>query len=130
MRKFVYYILPVIIWMIIIFLLSSRQSVSVSEEGALNFLFFKTLHVIEYAILFTLSFRAFLKGSKNEKKSKVVLKYALAVSLLYAISDELHQTFVPTRQGAVRDVFIDLFGMFLMYTYINRNRWFVKRFLT
>jgi VanZ family protein len=130
MSKFIYYTLPVIVWMIVIFLLSSRQKVGVSEEEAVNFLFFKTLHVIEYALLFALTFRAILQGSQNEKKSKKVLKYALVVSILYAISDEIHQTFVPTRQGAVRDVFIDLFGMLLMYTYINRNRWFVKQFLT
>ncbi len=35
---------------------------------------------------------------------------ALGVTVLYAASDEYHQTFVPTRHGAVTDVMIDTAG--------------------
>ncbi len=129
MKKYLYYYLPVAMWMTVIFALSSRHKVSVSEEYILNFLFFKMLHVIEYTFLFTLWFRAFLFGSKNKAKTKHTLKIAIVASLLYAISDEFHQTFVPSRQGTLRDVFIDLIGITGMYVYMYRNYWFVKRFL-
>lgn len=129
MRKKLYYFLPVVVWMIIIFLLSSKQRVSVSEEYALNFLFFKTLHVVEYAVLYILGFRAFLQGSNKNASTYSALKKAFVLSLIYAMSDELHQTFVPTREGTVRDVFIDLIGISLMYTYIRQNQWFVKKYL-
>jgi VanZ family protein len=33
------------------------------------------------------------------------------MALAYAISDEFHQTFVPGRSGAPRDVAIDLIGI-------------------
>ncbi len=36
---------------------------------------------------------------------------SLFVGMLYAISDEIHQLFVPGRSGQVRDVFIDTFGV-------------------
>lgn len=35
---------------------------------------------------------------------------ALAVTVAYAISDEIHQSFVPTRVGAAMDVAIDTAG--------------------
>ena len=35
---------------------------------------------------------------------------ALWVAVLYAATDEFHQTFVPTREGCLRDVFIDSTG--------------------
>jgi VanZ family protein len=34
----------------------------------------------------------------------------LALVLLYALSDELHQTFVPTRTASITDVMIDVLG--------------------
>lgn len=100
---------PVVIWMVIIFFLSTRQEIQISDERAVNFSFFKTLHVIEYAILYLLSYRAV----KNTlEKSNGVIPYAIAmgITLLYAASDEFHQTFVPTREGKVRDVIIDALG--------------------
>ena len=85
--------------MVVIFMLSGRESVQVADELILNFLFFKTLHVIEYAILFILYFRAL----KNPAA-------AFFLTLLYAAIDEIHQMFVPTREGRLRDVIIDGFG--------------------
>lgn len=93
----------------IIFYFSSLQRVEVSEKDIINFLFFKTLHVAEYAILYFLLFRA----SKNPL-------FSVIFAILYAILDEVHQTFVPTREGKLRDVIIDSFGVFLMYAYIKR----------
>lgn len=91
--------LPAIVWMIVIFLLSSRQSVSVSPDYWLNFLFFKTLHVFEYAILFVLYYRAWHH-----------FWFAFVLTIAYAVTDEVHQTMVPTREGKVRDVIIDGIG--------------------
>ena len=54
---------------------------------------------------------------------------AFIVAFLYAASDELHQTFVPTREGKPRDIAIDTIGMFLMYSYSKYKYTFVKRFL-
>jgi VanZ family protein len=35
---------------------------------------------------------------------------ALWVAVFYAATDEFHQTFVPSREGCVRDVMIDSTG--------------------
>ena len=100
---------PVVIWMLVIFVFSSRGRASVAEEYIINFLVFKTLHVLEYAWLFALSFRA-VKLSVPHQKKFVWGLAALVVTVLYAASDELHQTYIPTREGTPRDVIIDAIG--------------------
>jgi VanZ family protein len=105
---------PVVVWMTIIFLLSNRQSVQVSDQTVPNFIFFKTLHVIEYAILFTLNVRAF-KHTYTKATGKLWFYSALAITILYAMSDEIHQTFIPTREGRLRDVIIDASGAIIAW---------------
>ncbi len=35
---------------------------------------------------------------------------SLAAAVLFAVTDEIHQSFVPGREATVRDVVIDAFG--------------------
>ena len=100
--------LPPLIWMGVIFYLSSREKIAVSESYWLSFVFFKTLHLIEYGILFLLWYFALYK-------KKYGLKLAIFLSILYGMTDEWHQTFVPTREGRIRDVFIDSLGVILTW---------------
>ena len=109
---------PVILWMALIFALSARPSISVAEVPVINFVIFKFLHMVEYAILFFLILRA---TKYSSKKIRYVFLYAFLLSVLYAISDELHQTFIPTREGRIRDVLIDMAGIVIMYMYIKRR---------
>lgn len=127
-KKIFFYWLPAIIWMVIIFYLSARQKVTVSEDSLINFLVFKGLHMIEYAGLCFWLFRAFTsiirKATLSEK-----LTLALFLTILYSVSDEIHQTFIPTREGITRDVAIDSIGAFFMYIYIKNNLHFLKKLL-
>ncbi len=130
MNRFIRYWIPPLLWMALIFFMSSRTHTSVSDTYVFNFIFFKTLHLIEYAVLFTLLFRAFY--SQKSKKESIVrtLTKAALLTILYGATDELHQLFVPTREGTVRDVFIDSIGVFLMYIYIKYNFPWLKRYIT
>ena len=85
---------------------------------------FKTLHMVEYALLFFLFYRAF--HSLSRLKQKGVLLCAILSSLIYSATDEFHQLFIPTRQGRLRDVLIDLAGMLIMYTVIRNVRYLKK----
>ena len=103
--------LPVIIWAGIIFGISSQAfNRSTAQFSWLDFVVKKTAHVSEYAILFWLTWRA--------NKS---LKYSLIMCLLFALSDEWHQTFVPGREGTLRDVGFDTIGMLLSLNQIKKN---------
>lgn len=107
--------MPSVVWMAVIFSFSSRQRVAVSDEYAINFIFFKTLHLIEYAVLFVLNYRALrLLTVKNNVPVKAFL-----LTVGFAATDEWHQNFVPTREGAVRDVIIDAVGAILIWLAIK-----------
>jgi len=127
MKKFIFYWLPPIVWMGLIFSMSSRQSIGVSEEFIVNFIVFKFLHIVEYAFLYFLFLRAFrMYLSKNSKRAYL---FAAIAAILFAISDELHQIFVPTRQGSPRDIGIDALGIGLCFMYTKNNLEKLKMFL-
>ncbi len=48
--------------------------------------------------------------------------WAVLISLAYACSDELHQTFVRGREGTPRDVLIDAIGMGIAAAVIGMRR--------
>lgn len=75
-----------------------------------DFILRKFAHIFEYFVLTLLIFPAVFKSKQNKKTA---LFLAVVFSILYAISDEYHQTFVFGRSGNVTDVIIDLFGILL-----------------
>ena len=75
----------------------------------------KLAHITEYAVLFWLCRRAF-RGTWNVPAgaaSKAADIAAAAFSVLYAMSDEYHQSFVRGRSGAWMDVAVDSAGVAL-----------------
>ena len=70
----------------------------------------KVAHVTEYAVLGTL---VSLSAGELLSDRKKQFSTALIISALYAAADELHQLFVPGRSGEIRDVLIDICGVFI-----------------
>lgn len=66
----------------------------------------KLAHFTAYLILGVLVYNLLLCYFTNKKS----LILSLIICLLYAISDEIHQMFVPGRAGQIRDVLIDFSG--------------------
>jgi len=123
------YWLPPVIWMALIFYFSSRFRVSATGKFLFDFIIFKTLHLLEYAILYFLLFRAFYSINNQQLTINNKFLFPVLLSILYAVSDEFHQTLVPTREGKIRDVFIDSLGILLMYIYIVNNIKRIRKFL-
>lgn len=97
---------PSIVWMVVIFSLSSRSSLPLLLPGLPDWIVRKLGHVVEYAILAVLLWRALrLVGCPKRPAAA-----AFSIAVLYAVSDELHQTFVPGRHGTPLDVMIDAGG--------------------
>lgn len=69
----------------------------------------KSAHFLGYMLLGILTILLFLEFEKLEYKPQ----WAFLFCVLYAISDEVHQLFVPGRSGQIKDVFIDSCGSFL-----------------
>jgi VanZ family protein len=74
-------------------------------QGAIR----KLGHVTEYFILGILLFRAFRGGSKELQNLRWAFSSFLVI-VLYAASDEFHQSFVSTRTASLVDVGIDTLG--------------------
>ncbi|MFN3741704.1 MAG: VanZ family protein [Anaerolineales bacterium] len=100
--------LATFLWMGVIFFLSSRPADELPFFGLYDLLVKKSGHLVGYAILGWLF-------SHSWESLKIDLKWAQALallfSLLYAITDELHQSFVPGRHASVIDVLIDTIGI-------------------
>ncbi len=91
--------LPVIAWAALIFALSSVPDLG-TGLGGWDLVLRKLAHAAEYAVLGSLLLRA-----------TGWVGLAVVLGLAYAVSDEIHQTFVPGRAGAPLDVVIDAVGV-------------------
>jgi VanZ family protein len=104
LAKLLKYWLPVVVWALIIFNFSSHGVPKVGPSYWTDFIAKKTAHILEYGILTLLTYRALI-GSGVKKP--LVYWVAIFITFLYGTSDELHQSFTPTRTPTVRDVLID-----------------------
>jgi VanZ family protein len=98
-----------VLWCSVIFYFSSLPDLRITDKNILDFIVRKLAHISEYFILYALAF--------NSIRNK---KYALIFCILYAASDEYHQTFIQGRMGCVRDVLIDSIGIFVGYFFAEK----------
>ena len=91
--------LPVVAWAGLIFTLSSIPDLG-TGLGGWDLLLRKLAHAAEFAVLGVLFLRAV---------ERPALAFLLASA--YAVSDEIHQIFVPGRLGSPLDVLIDVAGV-------------------
>lgn len=131
--------LPALIWMGIIFLFSHQpkdESIKYSQlaiwllellhidlndwtMGNATLVIRKAAHITEYAILCALLWRP-IQTIFTQNTAFI----CLAISVLYACSDEFHQTFVEGRVGCVADVGVDSVGVLLvlLFFYLRKKR--------
>lgn len=127
MKKKIFFSLS-LLWMIIVFLLSNQIG---NDSGATsgrivklltkvvpflaqytNFVSFfvrKLAHFTLYALGGVLYYNLFKTYRIKDIKS---LAYSEALCTIYAVSDEIHQFFVPGRECHITDIFIDSLGAF------------------
>lgn len=92
---------------------------NINNISILSLIVRKLAHFTEYFILGLLVYNLIYS---NQKKAY----FAIIICVLYAISDEIHQLFVPGRSCQVLDVIIDssgsLLGIILLYIYKYRHK--------
>lgn len=127
MNKRFFYLLSSIIWMGVIFYFSSQNADASSEDSSIirNFLIGvftdspsetllyiaevfvrKVAHISEFFILAVLVYKTLTSFDIQAKKAVI----CIIVCFLYAVSDEVHQFFVPGRACRWYDVLIDTCG--------------------
>ncbi len=120
-KKIIKWVL-LISWMIIIFLLSHQpysgeSTHSIVEKvlpvldkesiNTINFIIRKLAHFTEYFILTHLLYSLLKEYSKDKRKIIII---SIAICLLYAITDEIHQLYIPGRTAKLKDIMIDTTG--------------------
>ncbi len=93
----------------IIEFIAGRDVITSANRKGFEFLIRKIAHVTEYFVLSMLFYKAFFESGKSPKKCFVL---TAIFSVLYAISDEIHQIFVFGRGPSPVDVIIDSIGIF------------------
>lgn len=102
---------PVVLWAAMIFAFSSVPSLG-TGLGTWDLVLRKIAHVAEFAVLGLLLARALARPG-----------LAILLGALYAVSDEIHQSFVRGRHGAWTDVVIDTVGVTIGVIVWQRSRW-------
>jgi len=129
MNSFFKYWLPVLIWLGLIVIGSTdlmsaehtsriigpvlrafNPDISAETIAQIQFVVRKTAHVMEYAILAALLWRALRAGVRWQTRMLRLFIAVWFVCAVFAASDEFHQSFVPSRTASPIDVMIDIFG--------------------
>ncbi len=114
---FIKYWLPVISYAGFIYYSSSLPNPLeqiIPEKAIIYFDFQRFIyHIIEYAILNLLLYRALKITSKGPQT------LAILFTIIYAITDEIHQYFVPGRIFSIQDILIDTFGAIVAQSIVN-----------
>ncbi len=129
MRPFLRAWLPAILWAAVIFYFSTdgfsssatsryigplinwiMPNLRLEYEQFVNFIIRKLAHLTEYFIFALFLYRGFGTGQEDTEGNLRTVWLTLAAIFVYACSDELHQSFVPSRTANFHDSLIDFFG--------------------
>ena len=104
--------LPVFIWAGMLFYLSSIPNLRAVESNFWDEIIRSSAHFGFYALGYFLFFRAINFGKANLPAGRQGKNFWLPMLLtcLYALSDEIHQFFVPTRSFQIKDLIVDFCG--------------------
>lgn len=117
-----WYWLPPLLLMALIFYVSSQPHLPRVPEPYWDMVLKKTAHVAEYTLLYVLLVRGFRRNHNLEW----ALHISLLATIIYAISDEVHQAFVPGRHATWYDILIDISGGLVLWRLLYsrcRRRW-------
>jgi VanZ family protein len=112
--------LSVVLWAGMIFVLSNQPGLHASEDPGVDRPLRHVAHVVVYAVLTVLIGWALARARAPSRRVVVI---AGALAFLYGITDEWHQTFVPSRSGRPEDLIWDGIGVLIGGTLL----WFVAR---
>jgi VanZ family protein len=129
MRSFLKYWLPLFVWVGVIFagstdIFSAEQTsrylvpflrwlnpqISSSTIATIHVGLRKVGHLIEYAVLAALLWRALRSTGRLRTKMSTSLVGVWLACVIVAASDEFHQSFVASRTASLNDALIDALG--------------------
>lgn len=98
--------LPALAWAGLIFVLSAQPGLRVAPDEEVDLVVRKVGHMAVFGVLALLAWRAVERTTTSRRP----WAWALGLTFVYALTDELHQAFVADRQASLVDVAIDTLG--------------------
>jgi VanZ family protein len=127
LAKALYFWLPVVVWMLVIFTFSSKPTGVASTIDWQDFFIKKFAHVLVFGFLSVLLYRAQRSYGANRKTAIVT---SILVAAFYGLTDEYHQSFIGGRTPRLRDVGFDTIGATLsLFTLWYTSRKLPKKLL-
>jgi hypothetical protein len=109
--------LPLLAWLALIYWLSDQPKLPhpMRSMGISDYVFDYTAHAATFGILVTLIWRVLAVAPTlwPARWQARAIEAAGLITALYAVSDEMHQRFVPGRWPSVRDWLADVAGILL-----------------
>ena len=144
MRRFLQYLLPLLVWLAVIFIDSTdlmsaehtsrfivpfllwlKPDISPETVASVHFLVRKFAHMGEYAVLAFLLFRVATCMANIKWSMWILCVIIWSICLFVAATDEFHQTFVRSRGPSIRDIMIDsggaILGLFIGAVFARRR---------
>jgi len=87
-----------------------KPDISAEALAQIHFVVRKLGHIFEYALLAMLLWRAVRSATNLRMKKSIVFVAVWLACGVFAVSDEFHQSFMPSRTAASSDVLIDICG--------------------
>jgi len=103
---------PLVLWLF--------PSTTPETLAVVHFVVRKIAHFTEYAILAYLAARAFRTSHRTALANRWFLA-ALVLIVIYALLDEYHQAYVPSRTASIYDSLIDMSGGLVMLLVLRRR---------
>lgn len=114
--------IPVIVFMALIFVFSAQPKTAPPDGDAVYFsgvmpiftagdwdlIIKKASHILGYGLLAALLMHALWRSV--DRNARTIAYSALLITLVYALTDELHQAFVPGRNASLLDIGFDYIG--------------------
>jgi VanZ family protein len=108
---------PLLLWLF--------PDISAERLMTMHLLARKSAHFVEYFVLGLLAARAFATSSLDLLKRNW-FRWSILLIGIYALLDEYHQSFVPSRTGSIYDSLIDLTGgltaLFIYKSWLRRSQ--------
>ena len=119
MKAWVLRFAPALVIMAVIFLASATPGSELPAFGIWDLAAKKGGHMLGYALLAAAYYHALSRG-RNTARAPLLIAFCLTV--LYAATDEWHQSFVPGRSPSFQDICIDAIGGLIGSALLHRHR--------
>lgn len=106
-KKQLLFLLLAALWGFFIFYLSDTPDLASSLPYKYDFILRKLAHIFVFLVL------TYLVAVSLDSQARGYLLFVIVAAIVYALIDELHQSYVAGRVGSSRDIFIDSIGVYL-----------------